>query len=187
MSCARPVSSEVIVDYWARALPADESERLEAHVFECDDCARRWQSMRALAGAIGEVVTRRGGAQLALTPRIAARLEASGLKLRTYRAGPGAITACSVDADDDLVVSWLSAELTGIDRIDLVSTSGGRELHHVQDLPIDRAAGRIGYALSGEVLRTWPSMKIEVRLLAVEKSGTRTIASYVFDHTAFSR
>ena len=187
MSCARPISSEAIVEYWAGALPASDCEKLEAHTFECDDCARRWQATGALTDAIREVVVRRGGAQMILTPTIAARLEASGLKLRTYNVAPGAVTPCTVGPDDDLVVSWLSANVAGIDRIDLVATSGGKEIRRFQDLPIDRAAGRIGYTLSGEVLRTLPSMKIEVKMLAVDERGARTVASYVFDHTAFSK
>jgi hypothetical protein len=185
MTCARPIASEQVVDYWARALALDEEQRLEEHVFDCDDCAGRWQAMRSLVDGIVEL-TKRASAQLALTPRIAARLETEALHLRIYRAAPGDVVACGVSAADELVVTWLSADFSGVERVDLISTSGGRTLRRYEDVPIDRANNRIGYALPAELVRTWPSMKIDLRVVAVESSGERTIASYIFDHTGFS-
>jgi hypothetical protein len=183
MSCANPIASEALVDYWARAVDGDGERRVEEHVFFCDDCAQRWRSMRELAESIGEVVRRRGGVQLILTPRIAAQLESSGLKLRTYRAAPGEVVPCGVGADDDLVVSWLSADFSGAERIDLISRSGGQTLRFFEDVPIDRDANRIGFTLSAEEMRSWPSMMIEIEL----RAGDRAVARYVFNHPAFSR
>src|SRR5581483_1675871 len=78
MSCL-PLAT--LVDYWAHALEADAVERAEEHLFACDRCARRSETMRALADGVARVVRRRGGLFLSLTPSLVERLAQDGVRL----------------------------------------------------------------------------------------------------------
>lgn len=182
--CAAPLELAILVDYWAGDLERGAAERVEEHGFACDACARRWGAAASLARAIARVAARRGGIAMPLTPALAARLADDGLAIREYRAAAGGLVACTVSSADDLLVAWLSAELPAAGRIDLAMADvTGTVVERMEDVPVDHAAGRVGYALPGDLARTWPATTFEVRLIAVEAGGDRTLASYTFEHT----
>ena len=181
MSC---LDLATLVDYWARALAPEAVERVEEHLFACDRCAQRSEVVRALGEGVALVAQRRGGLLLSLTPSLVERLGRDGVRLRHHRASPDEHIACTVGADDDLLVTWLDVpRVEG--RLDVARYApDGTELSRMEDLPVD-PSGRVIYGLSAEAARTWPSMSIEIRAIAVEPSGERVVARYHFDHTAF--
>jgi hypothetical protein len=184
--CASPLSLPSAVDYLARELPPAEEEAIEAHIFECDLCAERTSTVEQLAAGVRRLAARRGGLAMVLTPSLVERLDGQGVKMRHYRARPGDKVLCSVGAEDDLVVSWLNAELGGIERADLFVYAGGDHLlQHWPDIPFSRVSGQVIYALDGEQARTWPSVVANVQLKAVDGASQRLIAEYTFEHTAF--
>jgi hypothetical protein len=55
----------------------------------------------------------------------------------------------------------------------------------MNDAPIDAATGQVIYMHSGDVVRTFPAMEIDIELVSLDASGERTLARYCFDHTPF--
>lgn len=175
MSC---VALAALVDYLTAELSPDEEAQVEEHVFSCDDCHRRLRAVADLGRGVAQLARRRGGFGMPLTGSLAQKLAAEGLRVREYRAAPGDRVFCAVGREDDLVVTRLDADLAGIDRVDLTLSSGGRLLQRIADAPIDRHAGQVMFAGSGEIMRTWPAMTFDVELVA----GERTIGAYTFVH-----
>ena len=46
---------EMVTDYFERALPADQADRLERHLDACPGCSEYLEQMRTLAGSLGGV------------------------------------------------------------------------------------------------------------------------------------
>lgn len=185
-ACDSPIALEALAAWCARDLDDEASARVEEHVFGCGACAVRAARMQSISRAIPDVVRRRGGVHLALSPAMVARLDEEGVRMRQYRVKPGERVDCTVDADDDLVVTWLAAELEGLDRVDLVIASAdGQVMARFDDVAIsaDPDGGSIViYSLPGEVVRTFPGSSLRVRLL----HGDRVAAEYHLEHTAFT-
>ena len=103
---------------------------------------------------------------------------------RTYHLAPGGEVACTVDAEDVYTATHLALDTRGLGRVDLLfdSTSGS---YRVADVPFDAERGEVVYALPGSYLRTLPTGRKTLRLVAVEEEGDRVLGEYVLDHTAF--
>lgn len=184
--CEAPVARETIVDYWAGDLSVLEEGRVEEHVFGCDACARTLQRWGALVRGIAAVVGRRGGLTLFLTPSLLNHLEAQGLRLNQYRLEPGGFTACAARADDDVIVSSFGANFDGVERVDLcICGAEGEPVQRIEDVPVDRSNGQVIYALAADDVRTWPSMTIRARLVAVDPGGERLLGEYTLAHAGF--
>lgn len=181
-ACTSPIDFATLVDYWAAELAEVDEAPVEEHLFTCDECDRRLRAVAALADGAAGLARRRGGLRMGLTASLARRLASDGLRIREYRAAPGETTRCAVGRHDDLVLTWLAADLRGVERVDLVTTTGGELLERVPDVPIDRQSGRVIIAYAGEALRTWPARTVVTRLIAVESAGERTVGEYTFVH-----
>lgn len=190
MTCATPIPFNTLVDWWTGDLVPDEIDRFEEHLFGCAWCERRLDRTVSIVRAIPEVVRRRGGFRIALTDTMSASLDAHGVHLRHYRAAPGDRIACTVGAEDDLVVTWLSADLAAAGRADIEILEDGAQIHLLEDVPILRArtAGtgdRVSYALPGDLVRTFPDRSLTVRLHAFVDGTVRIAGEYHFDHASF--
>jgi len=184
--CPSPLPLELLVDYWAGASTGGDAERVEDHVFLCDSCTGRLSNVASLARGIARVSRRRGGVHTGATESMVARFETDALRMRHYRAVPGERVACTVGADDDLLVTYLRADLSNVERVDMILRDGqGRLIERIEDAPIDATTGQVIYTLSGDVARTFPAMNIDVDLIGIDKHGERKIASYRFEHTPF--
>jgi hypothetical protein len=183
--CASSIAFEDLVAWCARDLDEAAATRVEEHLFGYESCTARAARTQAIVRAIPDVVGRRGGAHLALSPAIVKRLERAGARMRHYRVSPGERVDCTVGADDDLVVTWLSADLGGLDRVDLViARADGPVLARFDDVAISAAPGGgslVVYSLPGDLVRTFPSASLRVQLL----HGDRVAAEYLLEHTAY--
>lgn len=182
-ACATPLPMEVLVDYWSGAATTEEAERLEEHVFECDACIGRLAGVARLAEGVARVARRRGGLRLALTETLVDRLAADGLRIRHYHLAPGGSVACTVAPDDDLVVAHVSGEFPEDRRLDVVVFEHGKEILRTLDVPVDRKAGTLVYAISGDLARTFPKVTHPVKVFAVEGDSSQELFSYTFNHT----
>jgi len=176
------VTLEALLDYWAGELPARDADELEAHVFGCDSCTARLAGVAELATAVAQLVRRRGGLQLVLTESLVKQLAAHGLRMRHYRVGPGDRVPCTVGAEDDLLVTYLRADLAEVERVDVLLGDPEHALR-LSDVPIDRATGQVVFTVSGDAVRQWPDRVQRVELLAIEDSGERSLGEYAFEHT----
>ena len=55
MTCASPIDSAVLADYWLAALPEPEEHAVEEHLFSCDECGSRLRHIVALAEGVREL------------------------------------------------------------------------------------------------------------------------------------
>jgi hypothetical protein len=193
-----------LVDYWAGDLGADAEATVEEHAFACDACARRMTAVGRLADGVLRTIARRGGVDLVATTSMISQLERDGLVTRHYRAKLGERVPCGVSADDDLLVTTIEADLTGVERVSLSLHAGdGRRLMHVEDAPIDRATGQLVYTMAADVARspyfedavrggpkppgvTNEVLRIVARFASVEPTGERALGEVLLDHSTFS-
>ena len=183
--CAEPIPFEVLVEYWLAERPLANEADLEEHLFGCETCSAGLEAVAAVAEAVrhlGREARLRG----ALSPAILGRLERDRRVVRRYQAEAGGHIHCTAGAEDDLVALELSADLAGIERVDLLyCAEDGTLLERATQLPVVRGRGVV-WAETGETVRALPSGISHVRLLAVESDEERIVAEYTLHHTAYA-
>ncbi len=156
-----------------------ESDAAEEHVLACSRCADRVATFLRLGPALGELV-RTVQIATVITPALVAQLEAGGLVSRRYALAPGTSVPCTVGATDLYSLVRLAADFTGVARVDLVRF-GQRTI----DVPFDAATGTVYLVATGTYLRTLPTMKYPLQLIAVDDRGERVLGDYLLEHTAY--
>ena len=186
--CSSPVGFATSVDYWAGELTPTEEERIEAHVFTCDDCSRELAAAETLARGITGVV-REGRLHSVVTDSILNRLAADGVRIRTYTLEGSRIVPCAVWADDDLVVSRIRADFTDVDTVTIVTRrASGEEISRVPEIAVRPGQREILNAISAAHLRTLPATRVRVTVTAQVDDGERPLAEYTLEHAgAFDR
>jgi hypothetical protein len=110
-----------------------------------------------------------------------------GLRVREYTVPPGGRVACTVTPEDDLLVSRLQGDFTGVSRLDLVVQVEEGPEQRAQDLPVDRASPEVIVAEAMSTIRALGSCVVRLRLLAPEQGGERLVGEYTFAHTPSGR
>lgn len=181
--CPTPLAPAVLEDYWLADLSPSEAAAVEQHLLACDECSRRLRDVIGLAEGV-RAVARGGTLRVVVTDAFLNRLAQEGLHVREYRVTPGGSVACTVTAEDDLVVGRFVAPLGGVGRVDLAQYDAeGREVQRFRDLPFDPTAGEVLFTARTDVLRTLPATVQRYRLIAVEAGGEHVLAEYTFAHT----
>lgn len=185
--CRTPLALSVLADYWLADLPSTDEDAVEQHLLACDECSRRLRGAVDLASGVGAVV-RRGTLRVVVTDAFLDRLVRDGLRVREYRVAPGGRVACTVTADDDLVVGRLAAPLPSVGRVDLaLCDAEGREQQRWQDIPVNSAGREVVFTAPIDVLRALPASVRRYRLIAVEAGGDRLLGEYTFEHSPSPR
>ncbi len=180
--CPTPLDFVDVVDYWAGDLPPATAERIEEHVFTCAECARQLGEGEALARGIAAVV-REGRFHSIVTDAVLNRLARDGVRIRLYTLDPGVVVPCSVWADDDLVVTRMRADFSGVDSTTVVtSLASGQEISRLSDVLVRPGQGEIIDAISASLLRRLPSTGIRLTVTGRTATGERTIGEYVLEH-----
>lgn len=179
--CERPLRLEELADYWFDDGAPSEAEPVEEHLMECEACSGRLRALVQLGDGVRRVA-RQGGVPVVVTPSFLDAAARGGLRMRQYRVSPGESVACTVAPEDDLVVSRLQADLSGVTRLDVVSDWEGRELR-IEDVPVDPAAPELILAQAMPALRALGPSAIRIRLLAQDPAGERLLGQYTFAHT----
>ena len=184
MRCPAPIEFADIVDYWAGDLARSEEDRIEAHVFDCADCARELAAAEALARGVA-AVAREGRLHTVVTDAILNQLAADGLRIRMFTLEGDGIVPCAVWAGDDLVVARIRADFTGVDAVTIVTRqASGDEIARLTDVAVRPGQREILNAFSAARLRSLPATRVHVSVTAAE----RTIAEYTLEHAgAFDR
>ncbi|HEY6507804.1 MAG TPA: zf-HC2 domain-containing protein, partial [Vicinamibacterales bacterium] len=172
-----------LADYWTSDLSPDEAQRLEAHVFACDHCARLLAQTEGLRTGI-RVLAHAGGFQAFVTESLLNQLAHDGVRVRSYTLEPGDRVPCTAWADDEVIVARLRGDFTGITSVDAeMRFETGEQWTRVVDVPVREGALELVLALPADVVRGAPEVPMHLTLRAAEgPGGAGVIAEYVFDH-----
>ncbi len=183
--CATAVTFDRLIAWWLGEL---DDEALEDHQFECPACTERVASIAAIAEALPDVVRRPGGRSMVLTAEAVERLERDGVRVRHYHFDARREVLCTVAPDDDLLVSWieLGATVAADERLDAVMVGpDGTVLGRFEDLPFDRARGRVVVADAGDAHRHHPDAVFRLQVTAVGATASRPLGEFVYRHSAW--
>ena len=181
--CRTPIADDTMVDYWSGGLPEQQSEALEEHVFACSVCAARLEAVASLAGAVKSLV--RQGRIAGIISRAALnQLQRDGVRVRLYSVLPGDVVPCAVFPDDDVVVTALRGDFSGVDAV-TISLSGRAPLSNMvmEDVPVSAVEGEVLWAAPGSLIRRMPTSRLTLTVTAGGANGRR-IGEYVLDHSA---
>ena len=182
--CASPIDGAVLMDYWLGLLTPSDEETVEEHLLACDACGDRVRDVITLAHGL-QGLARSGSLRVVVGDALVRRASGEGRQVREYTMLPGQPTACTVAADDDLLVAHFAADLSGAERVDLsLCDVQGVERQRMADIPIRADAAEVVYQESITFAKAAPTSSMVARLLAVGEDGTeRLVGEYTFNHT----
>ncbi len=183
-TCQSPMSEEALIDYWTRDPAAGhDTDRIEEHLFACGDCSARLERLAALGQGLVTLV-REGRVSGIVSRALVNRMQRDGIRVRMYSLRPGETVPCAVFPDDDLIITALRADFSGVETVTLSVTGPqgwtGREL---DDVPAPGAGGEVLWATPAAVVRQMPSMRLQLSLSSAGAGGTE-LGRYVLDHEA---
>jgi hypothetical protein len=162
-------------------LPQAEAEEVEDHVLGCATCAATLERLLDLGDGIAQLT--RAGQGFFLSGRsLVETLEREGKVTRRYAIEPGGEVHCTVDARDVYTRLRLGLDTGGLRRVDLLYESPSVN-YRIEDLPFHE--GEVVFVQAAEYIRTLPTERKTVRLVAVEDGNDRELAVYTLNHTAF--
>jgi hypothetical protein len=184
MSCPTPIAAAALADYWLALVPGVDEEAVEQHLLACDHCGARLREVISLVEGI-RALAREGSLRMIVSDTFLERAAAAGLRLREYSPAPGGSVACTVTAEDDLLIARLSADLQGAGRVDLCLCDGdGVEQRRSADIPFRPNSDGVVYQESMAFAKAAPTSTMIVRLVAPgEPEGERLLGEYTFNHT----
>lgn len=180
--CAAPLPFATLVDYWFGDLPAGEAETVEEHLFTCDVCGSTLRALVALGGGVRRLA-RQGAVTAVVTPSFLEEASRAGLRTREYALPPGGRVACTVTATDDLLISRMRADFTGVSRLDVLAQVEGQPDARIEDLPIRPDAQELIVAQSMPWVRALGPTVLHFTLIALEGPAERVLGDYTFEHT----
>jgi len=183
---ARPgvcLSIGELSDYWTADVSPDDMERIEAHVFACTACTELLAEADELRRSIRDLA-RNGGFQAFVTDSLLNQLASDGVRVRSFAMNPGGSVQCAVWDDDDLLITRLRADFSGVSAIDAVlQLENGEEWSRASDVAVREGSRELIMALPAAVVRQAPEVPIRLTLRASSASrGDAPLAEYTFDH-----
>jgi hypothetical protein len=177
-----------IDDSWAGELAPGDQERIEEHVFQCQACAAALAQGEALARGLRTLV-RSGRFQSMISESVLNRLARDGARVRTFAVSPGDVVPCAVWDDDELVVTRLRGDLSGVDAVSVVTTlANGEELSRSEGIAVRPGQQELITAISAEWLRGLPATTVTMRVTAMRAGEGRLLGEYTLEHGgAFDR
>ena len=176
MTCAAPVSIELLHDYFADELGAAECEALEDHVFSCDECALAFDRAAAFATALRSLIP------AVISHKKLESLQRVGQRVRLTPVEPDRAVDVVFAAHLSLLVHALRADLRRAERVDLeVLDAAGRTIVGIEGVPFDRDSGEVLVACQRHYEHAFPEVGW-FRLSTVEAGERKPIADYVVNH-----
>jgi anti-sigma factor RsiW len=183
-ACASPIADERLIDYWTGELAAADGAALEAHLFTCAGCSARLEGVAAVAGGVA-ALARQGRISGIISRALLNRLQRDGVRVRQFTLDPGETVPCAAFPGDDVVVTSLQANLTGVRSVSLRVTGPGDVLFGaIDDIPVPAAATGLLWATPGAFVRSMPSQALR---LTIRSSDDALLGEYVLEHTGRER
>jgi hypothetical protein len=184
--CKAPIPEGPLLDYWARDLAdGDETDRIEGHLFACGDCSARLHHLAALGIGVATLV-REGRVSGIVSRAILNRLQRDGLHVRMFSLLPGETVACAVFPGDDLVVTALRADFSGVEAVTLsVTGPGDSPIAQFEDVPVPGPGGDVLWVTPAIVVNEMPSMRLQLTLASAD-AARGELGRYALEHTAFA-
>jgi hypothetical protein len=182
--CQAPIPDETLLDYWARDLAdGDETDRVEEHLFACGDCSARLHRLAALGPGLATLV-RQGRISGIVSRALLNRMQRDGIHVRMYSLVPGETVPCAVFPGDDLVVTALRADFSGVDAVTLsVTGPGDSPFSQLDNVPVSGPDAEVFWATPAAVVRRMTSMRLQLTIASA--GATRAeLGRYVLDHSA---
>jgi anti-sigma factor RsiW len=181
--CDAPLPDEMLLDYWAGDSAPDATEAVEAHLFECGDCAARLTRLASMGAGVAALV-RQGRVSGIISRALLNRMQRDGVNLRLYALSPGETVPCAVFPGDDLVVASLRADFSNVHAVTL-SVIGPEEwpVSEVGEVPVAPSESEVLWAVAGAVVRQMPSMRLRLTLSSADADGA-VLGEYVLEHSA---
>ena len=178
--CASPIADERLIDYWAGDLPAADGAAVEEHLFACADCSARLEAVAAVAGGVA-ALARQGRISGIISRAMLNKLQRDGVRIRQFTLDPGEIVPCAAYPGDDVVVTSLQANLTGVRAVSLRVTGPGDTLFGaIDDIPVSSGATGVLWATPGAFVRSMPSTQLRLTLRSADDA---LLGEYVLEHT----
>jgi hypothetical protein len=180
--CSRGASFGDLLDYWVGDLDQGSADGVEAHLFECAECAQHLADIATMGAAVAEAV-RGARVQSIVSDAVLNKLSREGVRIRTYAPEPGTFIPCAIWPEDDLVVSRLRGDFSGYDELTLaLKADEGSELSRNVDVPLISGPREILIAISASHLRRLPSMRLRL-IVSGKRGGTeQVIGEYGLEH-----
>ena len=183
MTCINPIPAEVLADYWLALLTDEGETSVETHLLACDHCGDRLRDVIRMAQSLAQLA-HHGSLRLIVSDTFVQRARERGLRVREYPVTPGTSVACTVTADDDLLVSRLAVQISEASRVDVsLCDAHGVEWSRLRDIPVRADADTLILQESMTFAKALPSSTLLLRLLAVDADVDRVLAEYTFNHT----
>ena len=182
-SCNAPIPEETLLDYWARDLAdGDETDRVEEHLFACADCSARLHHLAAIGTGLATLV-RQGRVSGIVSRAILNRLQRDGVHVRMFSLVPGETVPCAVFPGDDLVVTALRADFSGVDAVTLsVTGPGDAPFARYDDVPVSGSGSQVLWATPAARVHQLPSIRLQLTLRSAGATPAE-LGQYVLEHS----
>ena len=127
---------------------------------------------------------RTGGFQAFVTDSLLNQFARDGVRVRSYAMDAGGSVQCAVWDEDDVLVTRLRADFSGVTAIDAeMRLDTGEEWSRASDIPIPAGSRELIMALPAELVRRAPELPMRLTLRSSAASpGDAPLAEYTFDH-----
>jgi len=139
--------------------------------------------VESLRRSIGDVA-RTGGFQAFVTDSLLNQFARDGVRVRAYAMDAGGSVQCAVWDDDDVLVTRLRADFSGVTAVDAVMRlDTGEEWGRASDIPVPEGSREVIMALPAAFVRRAPEVPMRLILRSSAASPEEApLAEYTFDH-----
>jgi hypothetical protein len=178
------MSDATLLDYWAGDLAdGDDLNKAEEHLFACGHCSARLEEIIALGAGLA-TLARQGRIRGILPRAILNRLQRDGVRVRIFSLVPGETVPCAVFPGDDLIVTYLRADFSGVDAVTLSVTGPGSEpFSRHDDVPVSGPLGEVLWATPAALVHQMPSMRFDLTLTSTGAAPTE-LGRYALEHSS---